>query len=337
MGATGSSDEGTFGRWTHMLAYRHASKCFLCLIFASRISLQAQKLNDLTVYPALPAPTLPAAGGTYQDPTFGTTILRVTDANDGALNMPLYSSIWPAFNADSSRITYTTGDGLNMIADLDVPNRRVSNKRPMPTTPNGIGGTFYWHRTDPDKFIVIVGTVLWEYSFAAGQYTKIVDFRTFIPSVISVGSRGMSDDGNRFQLTLTGSTPNDPATGGIFIYDRTQNALVYNVASSRTNGQVKSQMDASGRYILTINYFIDSATDQVLNIVDESHMDANFGMVGAYLSVGNGFFPGYRLLNPNGAGYLTAHLVAPQTPWADDVHFGLADINGEWLTGSYED
>ena len=321
-----------------MFANRRASYCLLVLILAGAISLHAQKLNDLKVYPAPPAPTLPPAGGTFQDPAFGTTILRVTDANDGQLNTPLYSSIYPAFNANSSRITYVQGNGLNMIADLDVPNRRVSNKRPMPTTPNGIAGTFYWHRTDPDIFYVFVGSILWQYNFSTAQYTQIVDFARLIPGVAYVGSRGMSDDGNRFQVTLSNASfQSIPGADGIFIYDRTQNALVYKVTPDRTGGQTKSQMDASGRYILAINYFVDSVTDQVFNIVHEGHFDANFGKVATYLANGNGWYPGYRLLNPNGAGYLTANLVGPQGPWADDAHFGLADINGEWLTGSYED
>ena len=321
-----------------MFAKRRASYRFLLMILAAGMRLPAQKLNDLTVYPALPAPTLPPAGGTYQDPTFGTTVLRVTDANDGQMNMPLYSSIYPAFNADSSRITYITGNGLNMIADLDVPNRRVSNKRAMPTTPNGIAGVFYWHRTDPDKFFVFVGPILWEYSFQAAQYTQVVDFSTLIPGVAYVGSRGMSDDCNRFEVDFANASYQSiPSAQGIFIYDRTRNALVYNLTPDRAGGQTKGQMDASGRYVLTINYFADSVTNQVSNIVAEGHFDANFGMVATYLGNGNGWYPGYRLLNPNGAGYLTANLIGPQGPWADDAHFGLADSNGEWLTGSYED
>jgi hypothetical protein len=319
-----------------MLANRLASHCFLFLVLAG-ISLQAQKLNDLTVYPAPPAPTLPPAGGTFQDPVFGTTILRVTDANDGALNMPFYSSIWPAFNADSSRIAYFIGNGTTMIANLDVPNRKVSNKRAMPSTPNGLPATSYWHRTDPDIFFAFAGSVLWEYSFKIAQYTKVVDFSTLVPGVAYVGSRGMSDDGNRFQITVSDSNfQNVPGADGIFIYDLSKNALVYQVAPNRTGGSTKSQMDASGRYILALNYLVDSVTDQAFNIVNEGHTDANFGMVATYLGNGNGWFPGYRLLNPNGAGYLTAHLVGPQGPWTDDAHFGLADINGEWLTGSYE-
>jgi hypothetical protein len=52
-----------------MFANRRTSHYYLLLILAG-IGLHAQRLNDLTVYPALSAPTLPAAGGTFQDPTF---------------------------------------------------------------------------------------------------------------------------------------------------------------------------------------------------------------------------------------------------------------------------
>ena len=318
---------------------RFVTKHALCCVFLILPTIASgQKLNDLTVYPAPPPPTLPPAGGTFQDPTFGTTILRVTDQNDGTLNVPMYSAVWPAFNADSSRILYFNTTGNIMTADLDVPNRKVSNKRFLPATPTGYGGPAYWHRTDPNLLFIFSGSNLYEYSFQTGQFTKIVDFSTLLPGVVSVGSRGMSFDGNRFQVTFGGPNLQPiPGADGVFIYDRSLNSLVYYLDPNRVNGDVKSQMDSSGRYILDINYLVDSATNVVVDEMEPGHYDANFGMIATYLDLsGYGFFIGYRKLDPNGASYGTAYYVGPQTPWADDVHFGLWDYNGEWLTGSYE-
>ncbi len=59
-------------------------------------------LNSTKVCPPPSLPTLPAAGKTFTDPTFGTTILRVTDQNDGNDNCHLYASFWPAFNWNST-------------------------------------------------------------------------------------------------------------------------------------------------------------------------------------------------------------------------------------------
>ena len=42
--------------------------------------------TDLGVYLEPPAPPLPAAGGKFRDPTFGTEIMRVTDAANSGPN-----------------------------------------------------------------------------------------------------------------------------------------------------------------------------------------------------------------------------------------------------------
>jgi hypothetical protein len=317
---------------------RIANKHALCCFFTIATVAFGQKLNDLTVYPAPPPPTLPPAGGTFQDPAFGTTILRVTDENDGPLSAPMYSATWPAFNADSSRILYFNVTGNIMTADLDVPNRKVSNKRFLPATPKGYGGPAYWDRTDPNVLYIFCHAILYEYSFQTGQYTQIVDFSTLIPGVANVSSRGMSFDGNRFQLTFTDINLNSiPGADGVFIYDRSVNSFVYYLAPDRINGEVKSQMDSSGRYIIAGYYLADSVTNVVVEEVEQGHYEVNFGVLATYLNLSPyGWFMGYRKLDPNGASYGTAYYVGPQTPWADDQHFALQDSNGEWLTGSFE-
>lgn len=65
---------------------------------------QAQ-ITDLGVYYEPPLPALPTTGGTFVDPTFGTTILRVTDAaTDGGGSCGTAYSYWPTFNRTSTRL-----------------------------------------------------------------------------------------------------------------------------------------------------------------------------------------------------------------------------------------
>ena len=49
-------------------------------------------------------PLLPKAGATVTDPTFGTTILRLTDGADGNTDMQVQYSYWPAFNGNCTFI-----------------------------------------------------------------------------------------------------------------------------------------------------------------------------------------------------------------------------------------
>src|SRR5205085_6417087 len=55
------------------------------------------------VFPEPALPALPAAGGKFRDPVFGTEIMRVTDERDGMQNGTFYPH-WPTFNADSTRL-----------------------------------------------------------------------------------------------------------------------------------------------------------------------------------------------------------------------------------------
>src|ERR1700750_3423044 len=64
--------------------------------------------HDYGTYPVPPAPPLPAAGGTIIDPTFETTIMRLTDANDGPDCVNAYS-YWPTFNINNTRLLVHSG------------------------------------------------------------------------------------------------------------------------------------------------------------------------------------------------------------------------------------
>jgi len=57
----------------------------------SSINAFAEIKRDYGTYPVPPAPPLPPAGGTIVDPTFETTIMRLTDANDGPDCVNAYS------------------------------------------------------------------------------------------------------------------------------------------------------------------------------------------------------------------------------------------------------
>ena len=49
-------------------------------------------------------PTLPAGGGKFTDPDFGTEVMRLTGANDDSTFCSTPYSYWPAFNRDATRV-----------------------------------------------------------------------------------------------------------------------------------------------------------------------------------------------------------------------------------------
>src|SRR6185436_14122133 len=70
------------------------------------------------------------AGGTFTDPTFGTKLLRVTDAADGTDNHQSYS-YWPSMNKNSSLLYISSVGGSPKLYDFDTSALAVSNKRAM--------------------------------------------------------------------------------------------------------------------------------------------------------------------------------------------------------------
>ena len=93
---------------------KHHSSLFRLLGSASifqivlSINVFAEIKRDYDTYPVPPPPPLPAAGGTIIDPTFETTIMRLTDANDGPDCVNAYS-YWPTFNVNNTRLLVYSG------------------------------------------------------------------------------------------------------------------------------------------------------------------------------------------------------------------------------------
>jgi Tfp pilus assembly protein PilE len=70
---------------------------------------------------------------TLVDPTFGTTILRLTDANDGQQSITQYS-YWPVFNSTRTRgqvVIRPNGSEANrsFFFEFDPSTRQIRNKR----------------------------------------------------------------------------------------------------------------------------------------------------------------------------------------------------------------
>src|SRR6266404_3608653 len=62
-----------------------------------------QLKTDSAVYLEPSLPPLPSASGKLTDPVFNTTIMRLTDANDGS-DCQVQYSYWPSFNLNSTYV-----------------------------------------------------------------------------------------------------------------------------------------------------------------------------------------------------------------------------------------
>jgi hypothetical protein len=165
-------------------------KILLLLLLFSLCSpfINAQSIKtDRGVYPEPSPPVLPPAGGTFTDPVFGTTLLRVTDSLDGADNHQSYS-YWPAFNKNATRLYISSVGGMPTLYDFDTLSLSISNKRnlfqsnpPGDGQPNGEDAI--WSGNHSNSMLCHTGQKLYSYNLSNNQYTMLHDFSIAYPDI----------------------------------------------------------------------------------------------------------------------------------------------------------
>ncbi len=219
-------------------------------------------ITDHNVYPEPPAPALPRAGGTFVDPAFGTTIMRVTDENDGTSNHNYYS-YWPTFNLDSTRF-FILSDGSPRLYRLDTTNFQIVSKGPLFDQQLPGGGYMStedaeWSGTNANVLYGYNGLKLWAYDVSARTYSLVKDFTGEIaPGYLGQMSR--STDDNVFAFS---KKDNGYSVTGYLVWQRDQNRILRNVSLGNFD---EVQVDKSGRYLVVKAEFGGGVDFQVVDL-----------------------------------------------------------------------
>jgi hypothetical protein len=206
--------------------------------------------RDLRVHPEPPLPPLPAAGGTFVDPTFRTTIMRLTDEADGPNNQVGYS-YWPTLNRNSTRAAVGTGDGqTHTLYRLDPVSFTLLGKELVPPSPSGQfqWEDAIWSGANPDVlFGHTIDGKLWSYDASAQQYSLVKDFATAFPGEYQWQmSKSLDDNVFAFTRREYGTW----AVLGYMAWRRDTDQVLLNVSTSDVN---EVQVDKTGRglYVVT--------------------------------------------------------------------------------------
>ena len=228
--------------------------------YASASCPQAPASIDTTIRPAPDPPlTLPAAGGTFLDPTYGTTILRVTDRTTAAQCYHAYT--WSAFNSDNSYFMINTGGGWQLYNFNGAAMTSSFNK----TLVDGSGLALQflngrWHPTNPAIMYVMENVTtnrkLWSFNVDTLVATLVHDFTSDMPTGGYPFAMGISTDGRYFSFA-TSSTAGQDAGDYVCAYDiETDTAYVLDFATYSGFSTIHSVwMDRSGQY-----FFIQRAS-----------------------------------------------------------------------------
>ena len=320
-------------------------KRLLTLISAALVCC-AQGITNNNIYPAPPAPTLPAALNTLVDPIFGTTLMRLTDANDGEQCTNSYS-YWPSTNLNSTRViakcVHRTPEGY-LVWDarfykLDPTTFTVTNKEvagvdsPLVRSPTGEYITVedaIWSGTDPDILFAHTTTRLYSINVGTYAWTLLADLSTSVNSNMLFQMTKSIDD-TVFAFTVKGLTG---ANIGFLVWDRRPNNLLLSVTGEHDEVHV----DKSGQYLTVIqsgNRVYDLrtgvATDLTDGPPDYGMGHADFGM-GIAVAVER-WTPGITVRNlstPHQFAWLwTPKLLSGTSDWSQSLHIAL-NTNDAW-------
>jgi hypothetical protein len=214
--------------------------------------------------PQLP-PFLPQAGATATDPTFGTTILRLTDGADGNTDMQVQYSYWPVFNgnctlihvkgtyAGSSRSVFFTFDPATLTAGppvvLETPPPQGSLLERSDMIWSGISADLIYGHNGQVNALEDVPRQLWAYNVALQQYTLIKNFSSVVLPDGNLAQMSKSLDDQVFAFTLTDSDANGGAPDGYVVWDRGLDRIL---VREEVPDLDEVQVDKSGQYLMVV-------------------------------------------------------------------------------------
>lgn len=305
---------------------------FFSIFYISTFSFNASGQSIKTDYgvypPPSPPPTLPAAGGTFMDPEFGTMILRVTDANDGDENHQSYS-YWPSINKNSSLVYISSVGGSPTLYDFDTSSFSISNKRTMfQSNPIGDGTPnsedAIWSGLQSDVMLCHTGQKIYSYNVSTNQYTLIKDFSIAYPD-IHLWQMSRSIDDNLFAFTYKENV--NYANVGFITYRVTGNQT----DTVNTSSIDEVQLDKSGDYLVikTGNSGPSVIEVEILNLLtgnSEYLTDNAPDFSPGHSDNGTGFVIGADNWNNT---YTYRDLSSPHTSYS------VLDFNNDWTLGNH--
>jgi hypothetical protein len=210
-------------------------------------------------------PPLGPAGSVVKDPTYGTSIVRLTDANTIAANVSfrVANEFWGNdWNTDatlfymqdsSGAFLPYTWDPVKLVAARVQDKANPGKPLPMPLAPGGFS------RTSPTAYYGIKGLTIEQFDFSTQTSTSLVDLTTIVPGAtgyalgVEQGKNGLlaSVFGGPQQDKMPYLATWDPATKASHVVDVTQSTLDGKPIGTTIGGGLHTfKIDASGQYVV---------------------------------------------------------------------------------------
>ena len=249
---------------------------------------QYSAITDRTAYAKPPLPQLGAAGFTFNDPLFGSKILRVTDGQvrPGSVNrsfrVPSNAHL-AAWNATSTAFYVESNDGTILPYSFNAATMAAARIQPAGTGDGGLTLAFY---VEP-QFSTIYPNLIYgvqsggddrtiaQFDFNTGLYTTILDLDTMVSGLANTYVGGLMSGGTpESLLAFFGGASQDAHYYALFApIGNPAGGKLLNTVTSTINGQPTStvlnfhlhsvSMDLGGRYVFLYPTDVDLAAPRL--------------------------------------------------------------------------
>lgn len=305
-----------------------------------RNTVQAQSclITDHNIYeePSFPPSSLPSRWNTFTDPTFCTTIMRVTDGggSDGNDCHHMYS-YWPTFNKDSTKVFIAIDNDFKLYS-FDPDNFQITDRTALynaPPTGEGYLSTedAEWSALTANLLYGYTGLKLYSYDVGSHDYQLVKNF-TGLVSANYLGKMSKSDDDNMFAFLIKG--PNYAPLGYV-VWQKDTNTIRRSVNLANLD---EVQLDKTGRYLVVKAVFGGGKDFQVVDLrtgATDELTDGTPDYSPGHSDNGHGFVVGYDDWNNqytirNLATPHTFQTVIDETDWSQANHVSMLAANEAW-------
>jgi len=240
----------------------------LPIVITAQDLSQGLKINDLEVYPMQDIPK-PSYLESYIDPSFGTTIRRITSSGNGGIIAPMYSTI-QAWNADESfLIVYDRNNGIHRLLD----GRTYQFIRPLNDFQPIDIEQIFWDFNDPD--------ILYYPDIQTDDFVKY-NVRSRARSVVAnlrelSNCNGSLEMGNDVQMMSWDSNVFSFRCGN-------ETAYTYNVSTGEVTSFIIDELDKvapavapSGKRFLHRSKIYDTTGNQMMDLNKQSNEHSCIG------------------------------------------------------------
>ena len=321
--------------------------------------------TDRAVYLEPPVPALPRAGGKFNDPVFGTEIMRATDETDGAApGLGTYYSHWPTFNCNNTKLLIRRGGtGDAIIKDFDPVTFQVGNSRTLPNSLVKGGGPNWessiWSNSDPNIIYTFSGYYyggmrFYSFNTSTSVFKLIKDFGFLSGGSDYLRQMYMSADDDVFCWLHFRAGVNDGEPIFYLVYKRSiDRVLFHNSCKVYKGGVNEVHVDKSGKWLHVVipTPQADGTGTRILNLqtgeyqpltksIDHTpgHGDLGTGIIVGFDNYENGI--SLRQLESTHVfkDILLFRNEGGVSDWTNDFHGSMLADNEDWITiGSYRE